>query len=290
MRVIPDSELIINPDGSIYHLHLRPEHVSDTIITVGDQERVAEVSKHFDSIECRIQNREFLTHTGMLGSKRITVISTGIGTDNIDIVFNELDALTNIDIQTRMVKKDIKSLTIIRLGTSGAVNEEIPIDSIVISEAGIGLDSLMSYYRHDNTPQEIQLAAAFSQHIRPAFSNLNPYATFADAGLIRQFESLGHKGLTVTAPGFYAPQGRELRAANQSTEFIKLINSFRHLNSHITNLEMETAGIYALGAMLGHRCLSVNAILAHRITNRFSEQPQKVVGAMISKALGVLVS
>ncbi len=290
MRVIPDSELIINPDGSIYHLHLRPEHVSDTIITVGDQERVAEVSKHFDSIECRIQNREFLTHTGMLGSKRITVISTGIGTDNIDIVFNELDALTNIDIQTRMVKKDIKSLTIIRLGTSGAVNEEIPIDSIVISEAGIGLDSLMAYYRHDNTPQEIQLAAAFSQHIRPAFSNLNPYATFADAGLIRQFESLGHKGLTVTAPGFYAPQGRELRAANQSTEFIKLINSFRHLNSHITNLEMETAGIYALGAMLGHRCLSVNAILAHRITNRFSEQPQKVVDAMICKALGILVS
>ena len=287
---IPDSELIINPDGSIYHLHLRPEHISDTIITVGDQTRVGEITKHFDTIVHRVQNREFLTHVGMLGSQQITVLSTGIGTDNIDIVFNELDALANIDFQTRTVKAQLRSLQIIRLGTSGAVSEEVPLDSIVLSEAGIGIDSLMAYYQTNNSEAEAQLAEAFRSHLSASLPALLPYAAMADQILLKKFESLGKKGTTVTAPGFYAPQGRTLRAVNQSPDLIQLIHSFRHQHHRITNLEMETAGIYALGKTLGHRCLSVNAILAHRILNKFSTAPQKIVDTMILKALEILAS
>jgi uridine phosphorylase len=288
MKVIPESELIINPDGSIYHLHLRPEHIADTIITVGDQTRVAEITKHFDSIEHKVQNREFLTHTGMLGAKRITVISTGIGTDNIDIVFNELDALANIDFQTRLPKNDITSLTIVRLGTSGAVSEDVPMDSIVLSEAGIGLDSLMAYYHQINTQIEKSMAEAFRTHINGSLPHIRPYASMADSALLERFSSMGKKGVTVTAPGFYAPQGRQLRSVNQSPDLINLIHTFRHQHYRITNLEMETAGIYALGAHLGHRCLSVNAILAHRILNTFSSDPKKIVDKMIKEALEIL--
>ena len=290
MKVIPESELIINSDGSIYHLHLRPEHISDTIITVGDQTRVAEITKHFDSIEHRVQNREFLTHTGMLGAKRITVISTGIGTDNIDIVFNELDALINIDFSTRMAKKDTTKLTIVRLGTSGAVSEEVPMDSIVLSETGIGLDSLMAYYHQANTATETELAEAFRMHINGSLPHIRPYASMADPALLDRFSSMGLKGVTVTAPGFYAPQGRQLRSVNQSPGLIHLIHGFRHKDYRITNLEMETAGIYALGAHLGHRCLSVNAILAHRILNTFSKDPKKIVDKMITAALEILAA
>lgn len=290
MKVIADSELIINPDGSIYHLHLRPEHISDTIITVGDQTRVGEISKHFDSIEHRVQNREFLTHTGMLGQKRITVISTGIGTDNIDIVFNELDALANIDFQTRIVKKDIISLTIIRLGTSGAVSEDVPMDSIVLSEAAIGLDSLMAYYHQNSSNQETELAEAFRNHIDASLPHLRPYASFGDAALRDRFGSMGLKGLTVTAPGFYAPQGRQLRSVNQAPDLIHQLHAFRYNHYRITNLEMETAGIYALGKHMGHRCLSVNAILAHRILNTFSTDPGKIIDKMIRSALEILAS
>ena len=288
MKQIPDSDLIINPDGSIYHLHLRPEHISDTIITVGDQARVPEVSRHFDSIEHRVQNREFLTHTGMLGGKRITVLSTGIGTDNIDIVLNELDTLVNIDFATRTIKKDLTSLSIIRLGTSGAVSQDIPLDSIVVSEAAIGIDSLMAYYKQTNTTDETALLNAFAAHIQSSLPTVRPYTAFADAGLLKRFEAIGQKGLTVTAPGFYAPQGRQLRSTNQSNDLIGLIHGFRHEHYRVTNLEMETAGIYALGAHLGHRCLSINAILAHRIFNTFSTEPKKVIDSMIVKALEMI--
>jgi uridine phosphorylase len=287
-HVIPGSELIINSDGTIYHLHLHPEHLADTIITVGDQERVSEISKHFDRIEHRVQNREFLTHTGRLGAKRITVVSTGIGTDNIDIVFNELDALANIDFQTRTVKNDIRQLTIIRLGTSGAVNEDIPLDSIVLSEAGIGTDSLMAFYHQTNSGAEQQLADAFQRHIAHSFPAIRPYATFADEKLLEQFRSIGQSGITVTAPGFYAPQGRRLRSDNLSNDLIPLLHSFHHQGHRITNLEMETAGIYTLGRHLGHRCLSVSAILAHRIFNTFSVNPKGVIDRMITDALQIL--
>ena len=289
MRVIPESEFIINEDGSIYHLHLKPEHISDTIITVGDPGRVAEISKHFDSIEYRMQYREFVTHTGMLRGKRLTAISTGMGTDNIDIAMTELDALANIDFQTRTAKKNITSLTIIRLGTSGSVSADIPLDSILLSEAAIGIDNLMSYYKQKNTNEETQLADAFTNHLQHTFPFLHPYVASADTGLMKRFEDLGPRGVTVTAPGFYGPQGRQLRADIQTTDLITLLHSFHHQHYRITNLEMETAGIYALGGHLGHRCLSVSAILAHRISNTFSVQPQKIIDAMIMKALDILV-
>ena len=288
MRVIPDSELILNPDGSIYHLHLRPEHISDTIITVGDPGRVPEISRHFDSIEHRVQNREFHTHTGMLGSKRLTVLSTGIGTDNIDIAFTELDALVNIDFGTRTVKNDLTSLRIIRLGTSGAVSADVALDSILLSEAALGMDNLTAFYKQHNTAQEIELSEAFRKYIRSEFLFMHPYAVFSDAGLLDQFESVGQKGTTVTAPGFYGPQGRQLHAQLQSSDLITLLHSFRHLHHRITNLEMETAGMYALGRHLGHRCLSVSAIIAHRIHNTFSAEPQKTIDRMISQALEIL--
>lgn len=288
--VIPESELIINPDGSVYHLHLRPEQIADTIITVGDPGRVKEVTKHFDSIEHTVQYREFLTQTGMMGLKRLTVISTGIGTDNIDIVFNELDALANIDLRTRMVKQDIKSLDIIRLGTSGAVSPEIELDSLLLSECAIGIEGLMTYYDQHASIQETLLAEAFRNHIHVAMPAIAPYAAFADQGLLERFDQMGRKGLTLTAPGFYAPQGRHLRYESKATELMGLIRSFRHLNYVVTNLEMETSGIYGLGKHLGHRCLSINAIVAQRIGNVFSKDAGKVVDRMIREALEIIVS
>jgi uridine phosphorylase len=226
----------------------------------------------------------------MLGIKRVTILSTGMGTDNIDIVLNELDALVNIDFETRTIKKDIRSLEIIRLGTSGAVSDDIPLDSIVISEAAIGIDNLMSYYRHSGHVEETLLAEAFRHHIHVALPYVYPYTAFADAELVNHFEPLGRRGVTVTAPGFFGPQGRQLRTINQSSDIISLIHQFKHLNYHIANLEMETAGIYALGKHLGHRCVSLNAILAHRIDNTFSSDPQKVIDSMIVKALDIIAS
>jgi uridine phosphorylase len=286
--IIPDSELIINPDGSIYHLQLRPEQLAETIITVGDPDRVSDVSKHLDSIEHRVQHREFVTHTGMLGVKRVSVISTGIGTDNIDIVFNELDALVNIDFKTRMVKADLTSLQIIRMGTSGAVNENIPLDSILISAGAIGIDGLMTFYKQKEDIEETLLAEAFRNHIHAVLPTVQPYAIMANSSLLEQFEKMGNKGITLTANGFYAPQGRRLRSINQADNFLDFIHSFRHINHRITNLEMETAGIYGLGKHLGHRCLSINAIVAHRWLKAFSPNPQQVVEKMIKDALEIL--
>jgi uridine phosphorylase len=288
MRRIPDSELIINPDGSIYHLCLRPEQLADTIITVGDPERVPHVSRHFDSIEHRVQHREFVIHTGRLGSKRLTVLSTGMGTDNVDIALNELDALANIDFTTRTIKKDINHLTIIRLGTSGAVSAEVALDSIVLSETAIGMDNMMAFYKQKNTPQELALANTFHDHMLEALPTVHPYVASADESLLERFSSLGQAGMTVTAPGFYGPQARSLRTDNMSADLIEMINTFRHDNKRISNMEMETSGIYALGAHLGHRCLSVSAILAHRIHHTFSIDPQKTIDNMIVKALEIL--
>ncbi len=289
-NVIPESELIINADGSVYHLHLRPEQIADTIITVGDPGRVKEVTKHFDSIEHTVQYREFLTQTGMMGLKRLTVISTGIGTDNIDIVFNELDALANIDLNTRTVKEDLKSLEIIRLGTSGAVSEEVELDSLLLSECAIGIEGLMTYYDQHASIQETLLAEAFRNHVHVTMPAIAPYAAFADEGLLERFDSMGRRGVTLTAPGFYAPQGRHLRYESKATELMALIRSFRHLNYRVTNLEMETSGIYGLGKHLGHRCLSINAIVAQRVGNVFSKDAGRVVDRMIREALEIVVS
>lgn len=281
---IAESDLIINPDGSIYHLNLLPEDVAETVITVGDPDRVGEVSKHFDRLELKKGKREFITHTGYVGAKRVSVLSTGIGTDNIDIVFNELDALVNIDFGTREVKKQLTSLNIIRVGTSGAVQPDIPMGTILASSFGLGMDALMNYYQQNPSVQEQDLLHDVQSH----FSQLpaiHPYLTAAHDTLLNSIgKDLTH-GITVTAPGFYAPQGRKVRAENSISDFIGLINSFRSHEHRITNLEMETAGIYALAKVLGHKALSVNAILASRVKFEFSKSPDKIVEQAIKLVL-----
>jgi len=284
MQKLSEADLVINPDGSIYHLNLLPGDVADTVITVGDPDRIGEITKHFDRIEFKKGKREFLTQTGYIGTKRITVISTGIGTDNIDIVFNELDALVNIDFDTRTVKEELTSLDIIRIGTSGAVQSDLPMGTILVSTFGLGLDALMHYYVHAVPESEVPLFEAVKQH----FSKLeavSPYLTAADPGLLSHIGRGMEQGITVTAPGFYAPQGRQVRAQNAVPGFISLLNSFSYLDSRITNLEMETAGIYALAKILGHKALSVNAILASRVNFQFSNEPNQVVDKAIRLVL-----
>ena len=280
---ISESDLIINPDGSIYHLNLLPEDIADTIITVGDQDRVAEVSKHFDSIELKKGKREFITHTGYLGKKRISVISTGIGTDNIDIVFNELDALVNINFETRTVNKELKSLNIIRVGTSGSIREDIEVGSILASSYGLGLDALMSYYEQDLSIEDTYLLQQIKAHL-PVLKS-EPYLTPASSLLLKQIAFDMPQGITATAPGFYAPQGRQVRAKLSVSNLIEKLSSFETKNQRITNLEMETAGIYALASALGHQALSVNAILAHRLKLQFAPEPDKIVEKMIKVVL-----
>ncbi|WP_293742255.1 nucleoside phosphorylase [uncultured Pedobacter sp.] len=281
---ISESDLIINPDGSIYHLNLLPGDIAETIITVGDPDRVGEVSKYFDQIEFKKGKREFVTHTGYVGKKRITVLSTGIGTDNIDIVFNELDALVNVNFETREVKKSLTSLNIIRVGTSGAVQPNIPMGTILASSYGLGMDALMNYYAHQLSPDEQLLLDDVKTHFGQ-LKHINPYLTAADDGLLHTIGKDMIHGITITAPGFYAPQGRIVRAKNSVTDFIGLINSFQRNQHRITNLEMETAGIYALAKVLGHKALSVNAILASRVKFEFSNEPNKIVEQAIKTVL-----
>lgn len=281
---ISESDLIINSDGSIYHLNLLPEDIAETVITVGDPDRVGEVSKYFDKIEFKKGKREFITHTGFVGKKRVTVLSTGIGTDNIDIVFNELDALVNIDFETREVKKELSSLNIIRIGTSGAVQPDIPMGTILASTHGLGMDALMNYYLQQLSGDEQLLMDDVKAHFGH-LKNINPYLTAADETLLTTIGKDMHQGITITAPGFYAPQGRIVRAKNAVPDFISLINSFRSNQHRITNLEMETAGIYALSKVLGHKALSVNAILASRVNFEFSTNPNKIVEQAIKTVL-----
>ena len=287
MKPISEADLIINPDGSIYHLNLLPEDIADTVITVGDPDRVAEVSRYFDRIEVRKGKREFITNTGYLGSKRITVISTGIGTDNIDIVMNELDALVNIDFKTRLPNKSLKSLNIIRIGTSGAIQEDLPMGTILVSEFGLGLDALMHYYLHEISGDEHTILDAIKSHLHH-FKGISPYLTAADSVLLEKIGKDLPRGITVTAPGFYAPQGRELRAKNSIPGLIDLLRSFSSGKNRITNLEMETAGIYALAKTLGHKALSVNAILASRVKFEFSSNPAKIINEAIQLVINRL--
>lgn len=281
---LSEADLIINPDGSIYHLNLLPEDIADTVITVGDLDRVPEVSKHFDSIELQKGKREFITHTGYIGKKRVTVISTGIGTDNIDIVFNELDALVNIDFNTRTIKNELKSLNIIRIGTSGAVQPDIPMGTILASSYGLGFDALMHYYEQNLSTNEEALLGDINKHFE-GMEGIKPYLTQADESLLQQFAHYMPTGITATAPGFYAPQGRKVRAKNTVTDFIGQLNSFKSNENRITNLEMETAGIYALAKTLGHKALSINAILASRVKFEFSTNPNAIVEKAITTIL-----
>lgn len=288
MSIISETDLILNSDGSIYHLNLLPEDIADTIITVGDPDRVAEVSVHFDKIELKKGKREFITHTGYIGSNRITVLSTGIGTDNIDIVINELDALVNIDFTTRTVKPQKRSLNIIRIGTSGSLQDNVPVDSILISEYAIGLDALMHYYHQDLSLEEEHFKRAIENHFE-GLSNISPYVAGADTELLSRIGKDLKHGITVTTPGFYAPQGRMLRARSSNDNLIKSFQNFQYNGQRITNLEMETAGIYALAKIFGHKAISVNAILANRTNAVFSKSPQKTVQQTIEMVLGKLI-
>jgi len=289
MQKISETDLIINADGSAYHLNLLPGDVADTVITVGDPDRVGEVSKHFDTIEFKKGKREFITHTGTMGGKRLTVLSTGIGTDNIDIVFNELDALVNIDFETRLVNKQLKSLDIIRIGTSGAIQADIPVDELLISSAAFGLDALMHYYQQDLNDAETQLLDAFKLALPDAYG-VNPYYAPGSAELINRLAADLPKGITITAPGFYAPQGRQVRAQSSTPDLMDSIQQFSFKGQRITNLEMETAGIYGLANSLGHKAISFNIILANRARHIFCNRPAEVMEHFIGLILQRIVN
>ncbi|WP_026838592.1 nucleoside phosphorylase [Gillisia sp. JM1] len=278
------SEFILNEDGSIYHLNLFPNQLASTVITVGDPDRVNHVTKHFDSIEHKVHKREFHTQTGIFKGKRISVISTGIGTDNIDIVFNELDALVNIDFKTRKVKENLTSLDIIRIGTSGSIQADIPIDSFLVSETAIGFDSLLHFYKNEDI-QDVKFSKALLGHLILPRENGIPYVINADKTLLSYFEKDYWKGITVTNCGFYGPQGRVLRLPLSNPNLTERMASFNHLDIRITNLEMETAGIYGLSKLLGHRAVSLNAIVANRATGEFSKDPTRTVENLIVDAL-----
>lgn len=288
MNRIAESELIINSRGAVYHLNLRPEELAPTIITVGDPDRVAEVSKHFDQLEGKYQHREFVTHTGRLGNKRISVVSTGIGTDNIDIVLNELDALANIDFETRTIKPQLSHLTIVRVGTSGSLQADIPVDSFVASTHGLGIDNLLNFYQQQPNQEEIQLLGAFANQIQIGGGFAAPYIATAGSAVLKHFVTGFHQGITVTCPGFYGPQGRILRLGLVNNELIDRLTSFSFGNYRITNFEMETSGIYGLGKLLGHHCLSLSAIVANRISKEFSKDSVTTMEKLIKQTLETL--
>lgn len=291
MKHFPPSELIINPDGSIYHLNLRPEQIAKTIITVGDPDRVHEVSKYFDSIELKVQKREFVTHTGELGGKRISVISTGIGTDNIDIVLNELDALANIDFEKRIEKENPVSLNLIRIGTSGALQKDIPVDTFLVSAYGIGLDGLLHYYDFKNNADEHMTFLNFMEMVgKETNFPIRPYIASAGNDLLKSLASDFNKGITLTCPGFYAPQGRILRGNISVNNLLQNLAKFSYQDLRCTNFEMETAGIYGLANLFGHQAISFNAILANRVTNEFSSQPKAIVAQLIELVLSRIIS
>ena len=288
MQAIAESELIINSRGAIYHLNLRPEELAPTVFTVGDPDRVSAVSRHFDTIEHKVQHREFVSHTGYIGKKRVTVVSTGIGTDNIDIVLNELDALANIDLTTRMVKPQPTSLTIIRMGTSGSLQKDIPVDSFVASTHGLGIDNLLNFYRYDATDEDSALLQSFTTQTQLHHRLAHPYISTSSPSLLKHFVDGFHQGITVTCPGFYGPQGRVLRLGLNQPELIDRLTGFSYGPHRITNFEMETAGIYGLGRLLGHHCLSLSAIVANRISRTFSPDGHKAVEKLITNTLRIV--
>ncbi|MDR4987260.1 MAG: nucleoside phosphorylase [Bacteroidales bacterium] len=285
MRTFKESELIINQDGSIYHLKLRPEHIADTLLIVGDQGRVPMISKYFDSVEHKIQNREFLTHTGYLGKKRLTVLSTGIGTDNIDIVLNEIDAAVNIDLEQRVVKERHTTLDIIRLGTTGALQADIPVDSMVASAFGLGFDGLMHFYSYDTSLEEQEMADAFVRHVNWNEKLPYPYIFSASPQLLQKVAGTLTQGITGTANGFYGPQGRELRIPTAYPELNRLIESFEYQGHRVTNFEMETSALFALGKVLKHNTLTVCNVIANRARKEYSKDAKKSIDQMIRYVL-----
>lgn len=288
MQRIPDSELIINSDGSVYHISLRPEHIAKNVIVVGDPGRVEAVSAQFDEILHKVENREFVTHTGMYNGKKMTVCSTGIGTDNIDIVLNELDAAVNIDLETKLVKEEHTALNIVRIGTSGALHESIPVDSFLISKKAMGFDGLMHFYQDPNNILDKEIADKFCAHANWNDQLAKPYVVSASHDL---FDKLKHDcipGITATASGFYAPQGRVLRLQPTMANFPETLASFEHEGMPITNFEMETSALYGLSQSLGHNACTICAIIANRKTKAFGTDHQGVITRLITHVLDAL--
>ena len=282
MNPIAPSELVLTDDGSIYHLSLRPEQIAPTVFLVGDPGRVPRVSKYFDRIDVKVQHREFVTHTGELGGQRLSVVSTGIGTDNIDIVVNELDALVNIDFKTRTLKENLTSLTLIRLGTSGSLSKKAGVDEIVVSAWGIGLDNLMNYYQWQPSEAESRVQREFTAFAERLGVGLRPYAVEGSEVLLKKLGA-GHTcGITLTCPGFYGPQGRNLRLQSiYNSSFFEKVGEFSGEGFSVTNFEMETSAIFSLAKMLGHQALSCNAVLANRVTGEFTADPIAAVEHLI---------
>ncbi len=285
MRVIEPSELIINPNGSIFHLHLRPEDISDTIILVGDPGRVETVASFFDRVEINVSNREFTSTTGTFNGKRISVVSTGIGTDNIDIVVNELDALANIDFTTRQEKKEKKQLTLVRIGTSGALQPSIPIDSFVVTETAIGFDGLLNFYKGRNEVCNLEMEEVFLKHTNWNPLCAKPYFAASSSELVKLFEDIAIKGVTISAPGFYGPQGRVLRLPLADENLNEKIESFVFNEKRITNFEMESSAINGLSLLLGHRSMTICAIIANRVTKQASPDYKPNVKRLIEQTL-----
>jgi len=286
---IKESELILNPDGSIYHLNLKPENIANTIILVGDQDRVNKVSKYFDKIEFETQKREFKTHTGYYRGTRISVISTGIGPDNIDIVLNELDALANIDFKTRKVKEKLTKLNLIRIGTSGSLQKNVPVDAFVLSTYGLDINGMLHAYNIDNINNP-EIENAFIKQTNWHPNKARPIVIKGSSLLEAKLGShKTHKGLTATAGGFYGPQGRVLRLSIQDSKLNSKMDNFNHQGIKITNFEMETSAIYGLAKLMGHEALSLNAIIANRVSGTFSKKPSVVIENLISYTLNKIV-
>jgi uridine phosphorylase len=289
MEPILNVDLLINPDGTIYHLNLRPDQLADTVLIVGDPERVSLISGYFDKVESVVQNREFTTHTGRVGGKRITALSTGIGTDNIDIVLHELDALANIDLGTRQIRPVLRKLDIIRIGTSGVIQPDVPIDTFSISTHGIGFDNLLRFYLTGNVIDE-EMTDAFMDQCSWKIDHVRPYIVKATGSLLDKFSEVETRGMTVTAPGFYGPQGRKLRLDLFDREMISRLQRFNYHGNRILNFEMETSALYGLGTLLGHNVLTLCALVANRANNTYSKDHKPVIKRVVEMVLERSVS
>jgi uridine phosphorylase len=287
---IAETELILTADKRVYHINLKEEEIADTVILVGDQGRVSEVCKHFSSTDCKNEHREFVSQTGYYNGKRITCLSTGIGTDNIDIVVNELDAAVNIDLENRIEKQTKRKLKLIRLGTSGSLQADIPVNGLVVSEYGIGLDGILAYYEGFDKINENAITEAF---IKQTGWNANlpyPYCIKGDEELFKTFSKNNYSGITATAPGFYGPQGRQLRLKAAKPDLNELLTAFNHQGQRISNFEMETSALYGLGKLLGHSCMTVCVIIANRVRKEFTSDYKKSVELLITQCLERLTS
>jgi len=284
------SELILNPDGSVYHLALRPEQLADTVLVVGDPGRVALISQRFDHVEHRSQNREFIAHTGTLGGRRFTALATGIGTDNIDIVLNELDALVNIDLEQRRVRDGHRALRIVRLGTCGALQPDVPVDQLVVSAYGLGLDNVLHYYAHEQDDAEGRLLNAFLAHTGWPDNLPLPYLGTGDRQLVERLGEGNHTGITATAGGFYGPQGRQLRGVPSVEGLNEAFSAFAHEDLRILNYEMETSALYGLAGLLGHRACTVCTVVANRMRKEYSRDHHAAIVRMIDTVLERLLA